>query len=203
MHVSSKPAKSDQLPDLREFIKENDQKLYDFCFYMLYGGMDIDDVILSIFREFGDHYRRLSGRSSTKWEPAEFRFKLFQIAWDHIRDELSRWQISWTVGRDTRQLKGMDEDLLQGYRGKNFAELEVNLMERLSRIDPDFRAPIVLKDVLRFDDEMVARVLGLRWGVYRHRLHRGRLELKDSLRGRAITSEARGVTLSLNPNATV
>ena len=54
-----------RLPELREFIKENDQRLYDFCVYMLYGGMDVDELILSIFREFGDHYRKLTSRKDS------------------------------------------------------------------------------------------------------------------------------------------
>jgi len=58
----------------------------------------------------------------------------------------------------------------------------------------------VLRDILKFEDEETSRILGVRWGVYRHRLHRGRLELKDNLRGKAITAEAKGVTLSLTPS---
>ena len=64
------------------------------------------------------------------------------------------------------------------------------VVDRLGRIDPEFRAPIVLRDVLGFEDEESVRILGLRWGVYRHRLHRGRLECKDALRGRSMPTAA-------------
>lgn len=57
-------------------------------------------------------------------------------------------------------------------------------LSRLSRVDIDFRAPMVLKDILRFDDEEILRILGIRWGVYRHRLHRGRLAFRESLKGK-------------------
>lgn len=193
---------SERLPDLREFLKENDQRLYDFCMYMLHGCLDVDDLILAVFREFGDYYRRLAGRGTAAWEPLEVRLHLFQIAWEHIREELARAQVSWSVGRDTRQMKGLDDDLFKGqaFRARDWKQLEETLLERLTRIDPDFRAPVVLRDIVKFDDEEVARVLGIRWGVYRHRLHRGRLELKDALRGRPFTSEAKGVPLSLSPS---
>lgn len=196
-----KTTHDDRLPELREFIKENDQRLYDFCVYMLYGGMDVDELILSIFREFGDHYRRLTARKDSAREPHEIRTKLFQTAWERIREAIAHTQFTWTVGRDTRQLKGFDDDILRSasFKGKQLAELEGPLMERLGRIDPDFRVPVVLRDILKFEDEEVVRILGVRWGVYRHRLHRGRLELKDGLRGKALTSEAKGITV-LHPS---
>jgi len=43
---------------------------------------------------------------------------------------------------------------------------------------------MVLRDVLKFDDEEILRILNIRWGVYRHRLHRGRLAFRESLKGR-------------------
>lgn len=46
----TKPVRNDRLPELREFIKENDQRLYDFCLYLFHGGLYTEDLILSIFR---------------------------------------------------------------------------------------------------------------------------------------------------------
>lgn len=197
----TKPVRNERLPELREFIKDNDQRLYDFCSYLLHGGLDVEDLILAIFREFGDLYREIdSARDIT--EASEIRIKLFQTAWQRVREALAHTQVSWSVGRDTRSLRGIDEDLLKawGSKGKDIEALHEAVLGRLAQIDPDFRAPVVLKDVLKFKDEDAVRILDLRWGVYRHRLHRGRLELKDSLRARAITSEAKSIPLTLNPS---
>jgi DNA-directed RNA polymerase specialized sigma24 family protein len=99
---------------------------------------------------------------------------------------------TWTVGRDTRPMKGMDDDLLQAWSSSKTGEISSigpRAVERIRRLDTDFRAPIVLKDILGFDDEEVVRILGIRWGVYRHRLHRGRLEFRAALKGLAKSYE--------------
>lgn len=183
-------------PELREFIKEHDQKLYDFCSYMLDGGILAEEAILATFHDFSAVYRRLTSRRSGAWDPREARIQLFQLAWNRVREALARVQFTWTVGRDTRPFKAFDDDVLSRWDGKrkDLSGLESSVVERLSRIDPDFRIPVVLRDVLGFDDEEVVQILGVRWGVFRHRLHRGRLELKEGLRGRPgapATSEAR------------
>ena len=170
--------------ELRELIRENDQRLYDFCGYMLGPGAPVDELILEIFREFGEIYRR----SRRAWEPVDAKLRLFQVAWDRLRDTLALQQPAWVAGRDTRPMKGADDDLLGMWGGKRSdpTQLRVLVAERLARLDPEFRAPLVLRDVLGFEDEAAVRLLGLRWGVYRHRLHRGRLECRDALRGRSM-----------------
>lgn len=190
----AKAKTNDRLPELREFIKENDQQLYDFCCYMLHGGGQslAEDLVLEIFREFGDAYGKMRSDSSGKWEPLEVRVRLFQIAWDRVREAMVQIPQAWSVGRDTRPLKSFDDDILGAYaRDGRVHEIEPVAIERLARIDADFRAPVVLRDILKFDDEEVSRILGVRWGVYRHRLHRGRLEYKDILRGRPFAPEAK------------
>lgn len=178
-------------PELREFIKENDQRLYDFCSYLLHGGASIDDLVLDIFRDFGDEYRKLARRRGAAWDATEVRIRLFRRAWDHVQFNLMNAQYVYTVGRDTRPMKSLDEDLLSHWRKeKNSGRIETSALERLARIDADFRAPLVLRDILKFDDEEVVRILDIRWGVYRHRLHRGRLEFKDILRGRPVRLES-------------
>lgn len=173
-------------PDLREFIKEHDQKLYDFCFYMLDGGFLAEEAILATFHDYASVYRRLTSRRSGDWDPKDARVQLFQTAWSRIREALARVQYSWTVGRDTRAFKALDDDILGHWGGRKteVTEIETAVVERLGRVDAEFRVPVVLRDILGFDDEEVVQILGVRWGVFRHRLHRGRLELKDGLRGR-------------------
>jgi len=193
-----------RFPELREFIKEHDQRVYDFCTYLLPVGADRDDLVLAIFRSFGDAYRRASLQKDSAWEPLEIRLKLFQLAWERVREVNLQSAIPWSVGRDTRALKGVEEDWLRGAKHKALdpKTLIDPIRDHLANLDPDHRAPVVLRDILHFEDEEVMRVLGLRWGVYRHRLHRGRLELKDSLRGSQTKNEGKAVTLAFHPNPT-
>ena len=120
----------ERVPELREFIKENEQRLYGFCYYMLYGGIAVEDAILSVFRDFGHLYRRLSG-GKQPWEQMEIRLQLFTMAWHTIRAAIVPAVYSWPVGRDMRQLKGIDEDLLHGWDGteKDLERLEPAILE--------------------------------------------------------------------------
>lgn len=197
----TKPPRKERAPELREFIKENDQKVYDFCSYLVDERWDLEGVVLQVFREFGDSYRSQFFKA-TAADSLEARIKLFQMAWERCRDVLAQVHVSLPSGRDTRQLQGIDEDLLKDWnpRFKRWDALEAQVKERLSRVDPEFRAPVILKDVLKFSDEEAARILGLRWGVYRHRLHRGRLDLKESLRGRPFSTEPKASPLVLEPS---
>ncbi len=180
-----------QLPELREFVKENALPLHTFCHYLLQEEHTVEDVLLDVFRRFGDTYRKHSGKRDSGWEALEMRIRLYRLAWEKIRDETATLTFQWNLGRDTRVLKRWDENLLVKDLTLDPTAFDALVLERLRRVDIELRAPVVLKDILRFEDEEVVRVLSLRWGVYRHRLHRGRLEFRDALRGSASSAEAK------------
>lgn len=56
------------------------------------------------------------------------------------------------------------------------------LDEALARLRPEFRAPVVLRDVLGLDYAEIAEVLDLAPGTVRSRISRGRAALADTLR---------------------
>lgn len=165
-------------PDLREIVKKNEQSVYSFCFYMMGGDFIISDTVVEIFRRFGATFRQ----KDLTWEPLETRIRLFQVAWKNIRDGLSRVPFALSMGRDTRVIRKSEEDLIQSMK-ENRREEEAPILWRLLALDAELRVAVVLRDILKLEDEEVARILALRWGVYRHRLHRGRLELRDLLKG--------------------
>jgi DNA-directed RNA polymerase specialized sigma24 family protein len=114
----------------------------------------------------------------------EMRLVHFSIAWEKIQREAGSVAMRWVSGRDLRAQKMAEEDLLKKNPKEEGEAFRESLLGRFARIDLDFRAPVVLRDVLDFPDEEAMRILKLRWGVYRHRLHRGRLELCEGLRGK-------------------
>lgn len=177
--------RSEKKTDLREFIKENDQRAYDFCYYMLQGVLPVDDFVIHLFKVFSVEFRRLVHRNE-EWDAQGVRLHLFQFAWEKIRAASVTPIYVGGSGRDMRALREMDEDILDLAESKDksaWAKKESAVLERLSRVDFEFRAPLVLRDVLGFTDEQAVQILGLRWAVYRHRLHRGRVDFKDALRG--------------------
>lgn len=178
--------------DLREFVKDYQERIVTFCFYFMPQDFVLDDLVISIFRQFGEDYRRYLDRNEGSRDPLEMKIRLFRFAWGKIQDALIVESVGWPVGRDFRKLKAMDENLLRDWeRLADSGETTLSddfrseLGLRLRRIDSENRAAVILKDILGFEDEEVLRMLSLRWGVYRHRLHRGRLDLCDILKGTA------------------
>ncbi len=169
--------------EFREFVKELDQPVFDFFYYMLGGASFLDDMVLRAFRRFGEHYRRALKKRI--WQPLDMRIELFQTAWEEIRSAEKYSVHLGPAGRDTRKLKDFDSDLLARWKkSEKLSDESGNLLEkRLLQVDLDYRAPLILKDILDLEDEQVMRVLSLRWGVYRHRLHRGRVALAVLLKG--------------------
>lgn len=167
---------------LREIAQEYAASINTFCHYLLYG-QDHEELVLEIFREFGDAHRRLS-RIATP--PDRLRIELFQIAWRLAQEAHAVRQPPALSSVDARPMYGRTEDLLKLWAEKSdhAADLELCIGERVAQIDFDYRAVVVLRDILKIEHEEVAKILGLRWAVYRHRLHRGRLELRDCLRRR-------------------
>lgn len=169
---------------LREFVKENEAKLCQFLYFMLYGFNGTEEVTLKVFRAFGDYFQKQAIKKNSEWEKLGLRIELFHIAWRAVLNAQTQVDYNWSYGRDTRPLKQLDIDLLSD-RGFSLKKIDPELfVPRLARVDIDFRAPLVLRDILCFDDEEILRILGIRWGVYRHRLHRGRLSFRESLKGK-------------------
>ena len=167
--------------ELRQLVAQYRGPVADFCWYMLGGDEGQEEALLTIFRRFGDLYRRSLKKSG---EPSSQRWDvlLFHLAWQEIAHHLREKATSWPSGRDTRRLQGFETNLLSDFASPKPNQLQ-DAFRRLALVDPELRAPLVLKDVLKLDDEMILPVLKLRWGVYRHRLHRGRVEFMEALKG--------------------
>jgi RNA polymerase sigma-70 factor (ECF subfamily) len=60
-------------------------------------------------------------------------------------------------------------------------DLPDHLQRLLADLPPDYRAPIVLKDVIGFSYEEISSMLDIPLGTVRSRIHRGRGRLRDAL----------------------
>lgn len=62
-------------------------------------------------------------------------------------------------------------------------QLPDHLQRALADLAPEFRAPVVLKDVLGYSYEEIAAILDIPVGTVRSRIHRGRARLREVLVG--------------------
>ncbi len=63
------------------------------------------------------------------------------------------------------------------------SELQDRIREGLSRLSPEVRAAVVLRDVQEFSTHEAAEISGLSHSAYKSRLHRGRILLRKHLEG--------------------
>jgi RNA polymerase sigma-70 factor (ECF subfamily) len=61
-------------------------------------------------------------------------------------------------------------------------ERNEKVLEALGRLDAEYRAVLVMRDVEGFDYQQMADVLGLPLGTLKSRLFRARLALRDELK---------------------
>ena len=60
-------------------------------------------------------------------------------------------------------------------------DLPQHIQEALADLPPEFRAPVVLKDVLGYSYEEIAAIVDVPVGTVRSRIHRGRARLREVL----------------------
>jgi len=117
---------------------------------------------------------------------------LFRIAMNLAITELRRTQRQHTFSID-RGAKWPDDDsdapAMRLASDDEPAPAVVERRERagvvlaaLGRIDPDYRAVLVMRDVEGFDYQQMADVLGLPLGTLKSRLFRARVALRDELK---------------------
>ena len=61
-------------------------------------------------------------------------------------------------------------------------ERNEKVLEALGRLDAEYRAVLVMRDIEGFDYQQMADVLGLPLGTLKSRLFRARLALRDELK---------------------
>lgn len=64
-------------------------------------------------------------------------------------------------------------------------DLPGHLQRLLAELPPEYRAPVVLKDVIGFSYDEIAEMLGIPLGTVRSRIHRGRGRLRVALEASA------------------
>ena len=62
-------------------------------------------------------------------------------------------------------------------------ERDQQVLAALGRLDTDYRAVLVMRDIEGFDYQQMASVLDLPLGTLKSRLFRARLALRDELKG--------------------
>ena len=163
-------------PNFRELVEKHTNMVYSVALRMLGNPHDAEDATQDTFLSAFKSLKSFRGQSSlSTW--------LYRIAVNSCLMRLRK-------EKNTRYLvdTGYDDmnvpDLAPGpEKAAVNAELHERIQEGLSRLPPDMRAAIVLRDVQGLSGEEAAAALGVRVETLKTRLHRGRVLLRRYLEG--------------------
>ena len=87
--------------------------------------------------------------------------------------------------RPTQALPDEPDRYIEGSPGADAEaaqrDLPQHIQDALADLTPDYRAPVVLKDVIGYSYEEIAEILDVPIGTVRSRIHRGRTRLRTVL----------------------
>ncbi|MSQ13625.1 MAG: sigma-70 family RNA polymerase sigma factor [Dehalococcoidia bacterium] len=148
--------------------------MYNVAYRMLGNAQDAEDAaqeaLVSAFKNWG----RFRGDSKlTTWL---YRITVNACLMRLRKEKNSRYLT--VMGDDDREVQDWSED---PERAAMNSELRGKLEEGVSRLPPDLRAAVVLRDVQGLDNEEAAEALSTTVSAFKARLHRGRVLLRQHL----------------------
>ena len=162
-------------------IEECGDYAYNFAFRLTGNEPDASDLVQSAFMKA---FENLSSYDTSK----PFQPWLNRILRNLYVDSVKRYEKSHVVSLDkpilaedqswSDILPGSDPDPLDQLRR---AELEGMVQSAISRLEIEYRAPLVLADIEGLSYEAIAQTLECPIGTVRSRIHRARLQLKEIL----------------------
>jgi RNA polymerase sigma-70 factor (ECF subfamily) len=157
-------------------VSKYQDRVYNLCFRLCRSESDAADLAQAAFLKALQALPRFESRSG-------FFTWLYRIAVNlalsHRRARLAR-DAAWEPERDPRRRAASDDQDDPAARCAAREEHE-RLGRALERLDSDFRAAVVLKDVEGLDYAAIAEILDVPVGTVKSRIHRGRLVLREHL----------------------
>ncbi|MCC9203681.1 RNA polymerase sigma factor SigE [Arthrobacter sp. zg-Y769] len=160
-------------PTWEEVVQAHSAKVYRLAYRLTGNKHDAEDLTQEVFvRVF---------RSLANFQPGTLDGWLHRITTNLFLDQARR--------RSRIRFDGMTEEASSKLpsngpgpeRSFEFNNLDVDIARALEELPPDFRAAVVLCDLEGLSYDEVARVLDVKLGTVRSRIHRGRAMLKEKL----------------------
>jgi RNA polymerase sigma-70 factor (ECF subfamily) len=161
-----------------ELVRRHQDRLFNTVYRLLGHAEDARDVVQDAFIHAYQSLKSFKGDSL-------FYTWLYRIAvntaisWKRKRRMVVGLQLDRDDGASLEP-----QDLSEGHHPGHAleqAELERHIQEALSRVSPEHRAVLILKDMEGQKYEVMAEILEVPIGTIRSRLHRARLELREVL----------------------
>lgn len=172
-----------EMPSWGELVAEHAESVYRLAYRLSGNPHDAEDLTQETFmRVF---------RSLQKYRPGAFTAWIHRITTNLFLDMVRhRNKIRMeALPEDHERIPGRSATPEQVYDAMN---LDPTLQHALDQLAPDFRAAVVLCDVMGYSYDEIATTLGVKMGTVRSRIHRGRSQIRSYLENQAaIDSDVR------------
>lgn len=162
--------------------------VYNLTYRMLGNTGEAEDAAQETFLKA---YARLN----TYQPDMKFSNWILAIASHHCVDRLRRRRFTWVPVDDNPALEWLSDDGEQPDAAVLRSERAAEIQRLVSKLDPDYRAPIVLRYWYDLSYKEIADILNISESALKSRLHRARLQLAEAYDGQH-TEERRKSTAS-------
>jgi len=160
------------VPTWEEVAHSHGRFLYSLAYRLTGNHQDAQDVVQEVLLRVR--------RGLATYQPGNLEGWLSRITTNTFLDRVRKQK-----RRPTQALPDDPDRYIEGTPGieEQMAESDLpdDLQRLLADLPADFRAPVVLKDVLGYSYEEIADHLDVPIGTVRSRIHRGRSRLKEAL----------------------
>lgn len=152
--------------------------VYNLTYRMLGNAQEAEDAAQETFLRA---YRRLA----TYLPDKKFSNWILSIASHYCIDQLRRRRFQWLSVEDDLLVNWLSSDDPQPEEAALRAEQSALVRSLLDRLDPSYRAPLVLRYWHDLSYKEIADTLNLTESAVKTRLHRARLQMAELLQGQA------------------
>ncbi|GAB3539482.1 RNA polymerase sigma factor SigE [Arthrobacter tecti] len=160
-------------PSWEEVVRDHSPKVYRLAYRLTGNKYDAEDLTQEVFvRVF---------RSLANFKPGTLDGWLHRITTNLFLDQARRKSRIRFDGLADDAESRLPSTHPSPERSFEFNNLDLDVQAALEELPPDFRAAVVLCDLEGLAYDEVARVLGVKLGTVRSRIHRGRTILREKL----------------------
>jgi RNA polymerase sigma-70 factor (ECF subfamily) len=158
-----------------QFVRRYEQRVRNVLQRLLDDQRDVEEATQDSFVQAWRSLDRFRG------EAAVFTW-LYRIAVNEALARLRRKRLPTTDLENARERAQQAADASnEPHSAAESGELEEFLAERIRKLEPEYRAPLVLRDVIGLSNEEVAAILDLSLAATKSRIHRARMRIREDL----------------------
>jgi RNA polymerase sigma-70 factor (ECF subfamily) len=172
--------------DFNALVDACQDKLYNVVLRMVGNAEDALDIVQEAFLKAYRSLSRFKGQSGIyTW--------LYRIAVNTALSfrrsapvQMSRASVSLDEnphGEDSDSKREVPDSTYNGSAGAERGEAKEHITRAILELEPELRTVVVLRDLEDLSYEEIAQILEVPKGTVKSRLHRGRLVLRDKLKG--------------------